>query len=78
MTMAVSGFLALPLDVQNLAQQPNLQLLQKGNLLRVDHMTTKLAVGGSAQLQHSTAEVCWIQCLYLLWFLFYEPKMDQN
>ena len=44
-----SVFLALPLDVQNLTQQSNLQLLQKYNLLKVDDITTKLARIDSAQ-----------------------------
>ena len=43
-----SGLLALPLDVQNLTQQSNLQLLDKHNLPKVDDMTTKQAVIGSA------------------------------
>ena len=47
MTMNDSGFLALPLDAQNLTQQLNLPLLKK-NLLKVDDMTTKLAGIGSA------------------------------
>ena len=48
MTMNDSGFLALPLDAQNLTQQLNLLLLEKENLLKVDDMTTKLAGIGSA------------------------------
>ena len=47
-TMNDSGFLALPLDAQNLTQQSNLWLLEKQNLLRVDDMTTKQAGIGSA------------------------------
>ena len=46
--MRISGFLALPLDAQNLTQQSKLQLLQKENLLKGDDMTTKLAGIGSA------------------------------
>ena len=48
MITRISGFLALPLDPQNLTQQSKLQLLQKVNLLKGDDMTTKLAGIGSA------------------------------
>ena len=48
MTMNDSRFLALPLDAQSLTQQPNLQLLEKENLLKVDDMTTQLGGIGSA------------------------------
>ena len=47
MTMIDSGFLALPLDVQNLTQQLKLQLLEPENLLKVDDITINLAGIGS-------------------------------
>ena len=47
MTMIDSGFLALPLDLQNLTQQSKLQLLEPENLLKVDDITTNLAGIGS-------------------------------
>ena len=52
-TMNDSRFLALPLDARNLTQQLNLQLLEKKNFLKVDDMTTKLAVVDSTQVIES-------------------------
>ena len=49
MTMMISGFLALPLEAQNLTQQSYLQLLHMGKLkLKVNRKSTKMAVVGSA------------------------------
>ena len=58
-----------------------LKIADNKNLLILFESTTKLARTGSDGEQnqgHSTGEVCWKYFCVLLWFLFYESKMDQN
>ena len=79
--MPFSGFLASPLDAQNLTEHSNLQLLHMENLLKVDKMITKLAVVGSAWRTGPAVlnSVGVLEYRFVFsWFLFYEYRMDQN
>ena len=59
------------------SQQSNLKLLLTENLLNLFDLTTKQARTDSAW-ETESGEVCWKYFCILLWFLFYEYKMDQN
>ena len=58
-----------------------LTIAVKEKFLKMDDSTTKLTVNGSTwviEQQHSEGEMMLEYSCILLWFIFYESKMDQN
>ena len=80
-TMNNWRFLAWPLYAQKITQQLNLQFLAKKTLLEMmiqQPNWMEMVLDGEKNQRCSTGEVRLQYNCILLWFLFYESKIDQN